>query len=108
MDAPNAPNPANPNAQAQFMDAVQGPTAQAEGPAAQNQAQGLTTQDQVQGPAAQVQGPAAQGPAKNNAPSWSKCTCSALTTPSPSTTSPCWSGGTCPSSSLSKLGRKET
>ena len=35
MDAPNAPNPANPNAQDQFMDAVQGPTNQAQGPAAQ-------------------------------------------------------------------------
>ena len=28
MDAPNAPNPANPNAQDQFVDAVQGPTNQ--------------------------------------------------------------------------------
>ena len=37
----------------------QGPAAQAQGPAAQNQAQG---------PAAQVQGLAAQGPANNNAP----------------------------------------
>ena len=51
MDAPNAPNPNNPNVQAQFVDAVQGPTNQAQGPAAQ----------------AQVQGPAAQGPANNNA-----------------------------------------
>ena len=40
MDAPNAPNPANPNAQDQFMDVVQGPTNQAQGPAVQNQAQG--------------------------------------------------------------------
>ena len=40
MDAPNAPNPANPNAQDQFMDAVQDPTNQAQGPAVQNQAQG--------------------------------------------------------------------
>ena len=31
MDALNAPNPANPNAQDQFVDAVQGPTNQAEG-----------------------------------------------------------------------------
>ena len=30
MDAPNAPNPANPNAQDQFVDAVQGPTNQAQ------------------------------------------------------------------------------
>ena len=51
MDAPNAPNPANPNAQDQFMDAVQGPANQAQGPAVQ----------------AQVQGQAAQGPANNNA-----------------------------------------
>ena len=40
MDAPNAPNPANPNAQYQFMDAVQGPANQVQGPAVQNQAQG--------------------------------------------------------------------
>ena len=36
MDAPNAPNPANPNTQDQFMDAVQGPTNQAQGPANKN------------------------------------------------------------------------
>ena len=40
MDAPNAPKPANSNAQCQFMDAVQGPTNQAQGPAVQNQIQG--------------------------------------------------------------------
>ena len=39
MYAPNAPNPANPNAQYQFVDAVQGPTNQVQGPAIQNQAQ---------------------------------------------------------------------
>ena len=39
MDAPNAPNPANPNAQDQFIDAVQSPTNQAQGPAVQNKAQ---------------------------------------------------------------------
>ena len=39
MDAPNAPNPANPNAQDQFMDAVHGPTNEAQGPTAQNQTQ---------------------------------------------------------------------
>ena len=50
MDAPNAPNPANPNAQDQFVDAVQGPTNQAQGPAVQNQAQGPAVQNQVQGP----------------------------------------------------------
>ena len=40
MDAPNAPNPTNLNAQDQFVDAVQGPANQAQGPAVQNQAQG--------------------------------------------------------------------
>ena len=50
MDGPNAPNPTNPAAQDQFVDAVQGPAAQGQGPA-------------VQGPTAQ-----AQGPANNNAP----------------------------------------
>ena len=54
MDALNAPNPANPVTQDQFMDAVQGPAAQA--------------QNQAQGPADQSQGPAAQGPGNNNAP----------------------------------------
>ena len=39
MDAPNAPNPINPNAQDQNVDAVQGPTNQAQGPAIQNQAE---------------------------------------------------------------------
>ena len=33
MDDPNAPNPANPNAQNQFVDAVQDPSNQAQGPA---------------------------------------------------------------------------
>ena len=51
MDAPNAPNPANPSAQDQFVDAVQGPANQAQGPAAQNQAQGPAVQNQAQGPA---------------------------------------------------------
>ena len=37
MDAPNAPNPANPNAQDQNADAVQGPTNRAQGPAVQSQ-----------------------------------------------------------------------
>ena len=36
MDAPHAPNPANPNAQDQFMDAKQGPANQAQGPANNN------------------------------------------------------------------------
>ena len=54
MDGPNAPNPANPAAQDQFIDAVQGSMAQAQ------------AQAQAQGPAAQ--GPAGQGPANNIAP----------------------------------------
>ena len=51
MDAPSAPNPANPNAKDQFADAVQGPAYQAQGPAVQNQAQGPAVQNQAQGPA---------------------------------------------------------
>ena len=52
MDVPNTPNPANSNAQDQFVDVVQGPTNQAQGLAGQDQAQGSTVQnqDQVQGP----------------------------------------------------------
>ena len=59
MDAPNTPNPANPNAQDQNVDAVQGPTNQAQGPTVQNPAQGPTNQNQAQGPAVQIQ---VQGP----------------------------------------------
>ena len=47
MDAPNAPNPTNPNAQDQNFNMVQGPTNQAQGPAVQNQVQ-------VQVPAVQI------------------------------------------------------
>ena len=54
MDAPNVPNPANPNAQDQFVDAVQGPTNQAWGPAVENPAQGPTNQNQAQVPATQI------------------------------------------------------
>ena len=50
MDVPNSPNPANPNAQDQFMDAVQGPANQVKGSAVQNQAQGPAVQNQAQGP----------------------------------------------------------
>ena len=50
MDAPNAPNPANPNAQDQFVDEVQGPANQALHPTAQNQTQGPPVQNQAQGP----------------------------------------------------------
>ena len=55
MDAPNALNPASPNAQDQFMDMVQGPTNVAQGPAVQNQAQGPTVQNPAQGPINQNQ-----------------------------------------------------
>ena len=56
MDAPNACNPANPNAQDQFVDAEQSPTNQVQGPAVQNQA---------------------QGPCKQQCSNWSKmCPCS--------------------------------
>ena len=59
MDAPNAPNPANPNAQDQIVDAVQDPTNQTQGPAVQNQPQVPAGQIPAQIPAVQVpvQGP---------------------------------------------------
>ena len=57
MDAPNTPNPANPNVHDQFVDAVQDPTNQAQGPTVQNQAQGPAVQNQAQ----------VQGPVNNNA-----------------------------------------
>ena len=91
MDAPNAPNPTNPNAQDQFVGAVQSPTNQAQGPAAQ----------------AQVQGLAAQGTANNNAQVGQNVLVLASTTTGPSTTSPHWSSGACPSGILSKLDREE-
>ena len=64
MDAPNAPDPANPNAQDQFVDVVQGTTNRAQGLAGQNQAQGPAVQNQAQGPVVQ---PQVQGPVNNNA-----------------------------------------
>ena len=77
MDAPNAPNPANQNAQDQNADAVQGLMVQnqAQGPTVQNPAQGPTNQNQAQVPAVlipvqvpagqiHVQVPAAQLPVK--------------------------------------------
>ena len=63
MDAPNAPKPTNPNVQDQFVDAVQGPTNQAQGPTVQNQAQGPAVQNQAQGPTVQNQ---ALGPTDQN------------------------------------------
>ena len=50
MDAQNAPNPTNPNAQDQKVDVVQGPTNQAQVPAGQNPAQVPAVQVPVQGP----------------------------------------------------------
>ena len=87
MDAPNACNPANPNAQDQFVDAEQSPTNQVQGPAVQNQA---------------------QGPANNNVQIGQNVPMQPSTTTGPSTTSSHWSSGACPSSILSKLDRKET
>ena len=60
MDAPNTSNLANPNAQDQIIDAVQGPANQAQCPTVQNQAQVPAGQIPTQVPA--VQGPV-QGPA---------------------------------------------
>ena len=57
MDSPNAPNPANPNAQDQFVDVVQGPANQAQGPAVQNQAQGPTNNNSQVGQNVPVQPP---------------------------------------------------
>ena len=69
MDAPNAPNPANPNVQDQNVDAVQGPTNQAQGPTVQNQTQGPAVQNPSQGPANQNQAqvPAVQNPVQGPA-----------------------------------------
>ena len=50
MDAPNAPNPTNPNAQDQNVDVVQGPANQAQVPAVQIPAQIPAAQLPVQGP----------------------------------------------------------
>ena len=74
MDAPNAPNQANPNAPDQFVDAIQGPANQA------------------------------QGPVNNNALNWSKCAHAASTTTSSTTTRSCRSSGACSTSpSTSKV-----
>ena len=68
MDAPNAPNPANPSAQGQNADAEQGPANQAQGPMIQNQAQGPAVQNPAPGPADQnqVQVPEGQVPAQGS------------------------------------------
>ena len=59
MDAPNAPNPVNPNAQDQNVDVLQGPANQAQGPVVQNQTQVPAGQIPAQVPAVKVpvQGP---------------------------------------------------
>ena len=95
MDAPNAPNPANPNAQDQFVDAVQGPL---------NQAQGSAVQNQAQGPAVQNQ---AQGPANNNAQVGQNVPVQPPQQPAPAQPVPAGLVVPTPSSILSKLDRKE-
>ena len=69
MDAPNAPNPANPSAHDQFVDEVQGPANQAQGPTVQNPVQGPANENQAQVPAGQVstQGPTVQIPVQGPA-----------------------------------------
>ena len=64
MDAPNAPNPANLNAQDQNVDAAQGTTNLAQGHVVQNQAQGPTVQNPAHSPTNQNQAqvPAVQIP----------------------------------------------
>ena len=87
MDAPNAPNPANPNAQDQFLDVVQGPT---------NQAQGPAVQDQIQGPAEVGQNVPRQPPQQQIPAQPSPVGPIVPVQPSPSTTSSCWCGSACP------------
>ena len=71
MDAPNAPNPANPNAQDQFCGCgTKSHANQSQGPAVQNPVQGPANQNQAQVPAGQnpTEGPAVlipvQGPSQ--------------------------------------------
>ena len=95
MDVPNAPNPAN-HVQDQFVDAVQGPPNQAQGPAAPKS---ISRSCSLK---------SSSRSCKQQCSNWLKCTCAASTTTGTSTTSPYWSGGTCPLSILSNLDRKET
>ena len=60
MDGPNVPNPANPATQDQFIDTVQGPIAQAQGPAAQ----GPSNNNVSVGPNVPVQPPQELTPAQ--------------------------------------------
>ena len=62
MDALNAPNPTNPNAQDQNVNAVQGLANQAQGPAIQNQVQVPAVPAQAQAVQVPVQGPVQVGP----------------------------------------------
>ena len=64
MDALHTPNPANLNAQDQFVDMVQGPTNQAQGPAVQNQAQGPTNNNAQVGQNVPMQPPQQLAPAQ--------------------------------------------
>ena len=57
MDAPNAFNPINPNAQDQFVDAVQDSANPSQGPAVQNQAQGPVNNNAQVGQNVPVQPP---------------------------------------------------
>ena len=68
MDAPNYPNPTNPYAQDQFVDAMQGVTNQAQGPAVQNQAQGPANNNAQIGQNVPVQAPQQPGPMLNQLP----------------------------------------
>ena len=110
MDALNAPNPANPNAQEQFVDVVQGPTHQAQGPTLQNQAQVSAGQIPAQGPAAQIpaQGPAAQVPVQGPAQIGQHIPVQPPPQPVPVQLSPCWYCSACSPDNLSKLDREET
>ena len=64
MDAPNAPNPANPNAQDQNVGAVQGPADQAQGHAVQDQDQGPTNNNAQVGQNVPMQPPQQLSPAQ--------------------------------------------
>ena len=110
MDAPNAPNTANPNAQGQNADAEPGPANQVQGPVVQNQAQGLTIQNPAHGPADQnqCQVPATSSSSSMSSTGSSKYTCPTITTTGPYATSPCWHCNACSSDFLSKLDREET
>ena len=110
MDAPNAPNPANPNAQGQNADAEQGPTNQAQGPMVQNQAQGSA----VQNPAPRScrsesnSSPCRSSSSPRSCTGCLKCTCPTITTTGPYATGPHWYCNGCSSDILSKLDREET